>query len=389
MTARSSIAMAALMIAAGAAAGCGDDTNPPVSKACVPGSGVICTVAGTGIAGDGADDLVALETRLYLPQDVSIAPDGRLFIVDWNNHRIRARQPDGTLHIVAGAGELGPDSDDPTADRLNHPTQVTFDAAGNMVIAAWHNSRIKTVDLATGAILDVCGTGKRGFAGDGGPAATATLDLPVAVEFDPAGNMVIADQANDRLRRIDAATQTITTIAGVGPCTTPGACPALGDDGPAASAFISLPQGQSARPGGRIDIDGAGNIYVADTLNARVRKIDTAGIITTIAGNGVIGSSGDGGPATEASLSGLADVEVAPNGDIYIADTANGCVRVVRASDGIIATVAGMCGVPGFDGDSGPATEAKLNKPGGIALDADGNLYIADTHNQRVRVVYR
>ena len=385
-----SIATAVVMAAVAAgAAGCGDDNGIPVSKPCEPGSGVICTVAGTGIAGDGADDLVALETRLYLPQDVSIGPDGRLFIVDWNNHRIRARQPDGTLHIVAGTGELGPDSDDPTTDRLNHPTQVTFDAAGNLVIAAWHNSRIKTVDLATGAILDVCGNGKRGFAGDGGPAATATLDLPVAVEFDPAGNLVIADQANDRLRRIDAATQMITTIAGVGPCTTPGACPALGDGGPATSAFISLPQGQSARPGGRIDIDAAGNIYVADTLNARVRKIDSAGIITSIAGSGVMGSDGDGGPATSASLSGLADVEVAPNGDVYIADTGNGCVRVVRAADGIIATVAGICGSPGFAGDSGPAAEAKLNKPGGIALDADGNLYIADTHNQRVRIVYR
>jgi sugar lactone lactonase YvrE len=101
------------------------------------------------------------------------------------------------------------------------------------------------------------------------------------------------------------------------------------------------------------------------------------------------GSGGDGGPATDASLSGLADVEVAPNGDVYIADTANGCVRVVHASDGIIATVAGTCGAPGFEGDGGPATEAKLSKPGGIALDADGNLYIADTHNQRVRIVYR
>ena len=392
MTRRAHVAarlmVATTMLAAGAA-GCGDDTGTPVEKPCVPGSGVICTVAGTGIPGDGVDNLLALETRLYLPQDVSIAPDGRLFIVDWNNHRIRARQADGTLHVVAGAGELGPDSDDPTTDRLNHPTQVTFDAAGHLVIAAWHNSRIKTVDLETGDVLDVCGTGKRGFAGDGGPAAMATLDLPVAVEFDPAGNMVIADQANDRLRRIDAATQTISTIAGVGPCTDPAACPALGDGGPATSAFLSLPQGQSARPAGRIDIDGAGNIYIADTLNARVRKIDTAGIITTIAGNGVAGSGGDGGPATSASLSGLADVEVAPSGDVYIADTGNGCVRVVSAADGIISTVAGTCGAPGFAGDSGPATEAKLNKPGGIALDADGNLYIADTHNQRVRVVYR
>jgi DNA-binding beta-propeller fold protein YncE len=390
MTGRANVAAAALLtvtMAAVGGAGCGDDSEP--SKACEPGSGVICTVAGTGIAGDGADDLAATETRLYLPQDISIAPDGRLFIVDWNNHRIRARQPDGTLHIVAGAGELGPDSDDPTTDRLNHPTQVTFDEAGNLVIAAWHNSRIKTVDLATGEILDVCGNGKRGFMGDGGPAATATLDLPVAVVFDAEWNMLIADQANDRLRKVDRLTGTISTVAGVGPCTDPAACPALGDGGPATSAFLSFPQGQSARPAGRIAIDGGGNVYVADSLNARVRKIDTAGIITTIAGNGVAGSGGDGGPATDALLNGLADVEVAPNGDVYIADTGNGCVRLVRAADGVITTVAGVCGSPGFAGDGGLAIEAKLSKPGGIALDADGNLYIADTHNQRVRIVYR
>jgi sugar lactone lactonase YvrE len=373
---------------AGAAPGCGDDgQQPPPPVACEAAPGVICTVAGTGIAGDGADDLAALDTRLYLPQDVSIGPDGRLYIVDWNNHRIRVRQDDGTLHIVAGIGELGPASDDPSTGRLNHPTQVTFDPAGHLVIAAWHNSRIKTMDAATGELLDVCGDGKRGFAGDGGPAATATLNLPVAVVFDPAGNMLISDQANDRIRKVDAATQTISTFAGVGPCTTPDACPALGDGGPATSAFISLPQGQSARPAGRLDIDAVGNLYVADTLNNRVRKIDAAGMITTIAGNGQLGSGGDGGPATEASLNGLADIAVGPDG-IYIADTGNGCVRLVR-DDGTIATVAGLCGSPGFAGDGGPATEARLTKPGGIALDTAGNLYIADTHNQRIRVVYR
>jgi len=373
---------------AGAPPGCGDDMQPlPPPVACEPAAGLICTVAGTGIAGDGADDLAALETRLYLPQDVSIGPDGRLYIVDWNNHRIRVRQDDGTLHIVAGIGELGPASDDPATGRLNHPTQVTFDPAGHLVIAAWHNSRIKTMDAATGELIDVCGDGKRGYAGDGGPAATATLNLPVAVVFDPAGNMLISDQANDRIRKVDAATGTISTFAGVGPCITAGACPALGDDGPATSAFISLPQGQSARPAGRMDIDATGNLYIADTLNNRVRKIDAAGMITTIAGNGQLGAGGDGGPAIEASLNSLADVAVGPDG-VYIADTNNGCVRLVR-DDGTIATVAGVCGSPGFAGDDGPATQAQLNKPGGIALDTAGNLYIADTHNQRIRVVYR
>jgi hypothetical protein len=368
-------------------AGCGNEGDPPV-VACDAASGAICTVAGTGIAGDGADGLAALATRLYLPQDVTVAPDGRLYIVDWNNHRIRVRENDGTLTVVAGIGELGPSSDDPATNRLNHPTQVTFDAAGHLVIAAWHNSRIKTVDLATGEILDACGTGARGFAGDGGPAAAAVLNLPVAVVFDPAGDMLIADQANDRLRKVDRTTGTITTIAGVGPCADASACPALGDGGPALSAFVSFPQGQSARPAGRIDVDAQGNVFIADTLNLRVRKIDPAGIITTVAGNGQLGATGEGVPATEATLNGLADVAAGPDGSLYIADTANSCIRVVRP-DGIIATLAGKCGQGGFAGDGGAANEARLDRPGGIALDAEGNVYVADTHNQRIRVIYR
>ncbi|HXU05421.1 MAG TPA: hypothetical protein VN903_30895 [Polyangia bacterium] len=386
--ARRRLAGAALVLAGVAAIGCGDDIQPqpiPRPPPCDPAPGRICTVAGSGIPGDGADGLAALDTRLYLPQDVTIGPDGRLYIVDWNNHRIRVRQDDGTLRIVAGIGELGPASDDPSTGRLNHPTQVTFDPAGHLVIAAWHNSRIKMLDDATGELTDICGTGMRGFAGDGGPAESAVLNLPVAVAFDAAGDMFISDQANDRIRKVDAATATISTFAGVGPCSD---C-ALGDGGAATAAFISLPQGQSARPAGRIDIDAAGNLYVADTLHDRVRRIDAVGVITTIAGTGTMGAGGDGGPATEATLNDPADVAVAPDGlAIYIADTGNGCVRRVGA-DGVITTVAGMCGVTGFEGDGGPATAAKLDRPGGIALDAAGNLYVADTHNQRVRVVYR
>jgi DNA-binding beta-propeller fold protein YncE len=379
----------AAALAAAAAADCGGEmagtTAPTVP--CEPAAGRICTVAGTGIMGDGADDLNALDTRLSLPQDVSLGPDGRLTIVDWNNHRIRVRQDDGTLHIVAGLGELGLAADDPASGRLNHPTQVSFDGTGRLVIAAWHNSRIKRLDGATGELLDVCGTGMRGFAGDGGPALTAVLDLPVAAVFDPEGNMLISDQANDRIRKVDAVTGMISTFAGVGPCADPAACPPLGDGGPATRAFISLPQGQSARPAGRIDIDAAGNLYLADTLNHRVRRIDAAGVITTVAGSGLAGATGDGGPATAATLDGLADVAVGPDG-LYVADTGNSCVRVIRA-DGTIATVAGTCGAAGFAGDGGPATSARLDRPGGIAVDAAGNLYIADTYNQRVRVVHR
>jgi len=207
---------------------------------CDPGA--ICTIAGTGIAGDGQDDIPATATRLYLPQDMTVGPDGNLYVVDWNNHRVRALDADtGTMHIVAGIGELGPNVDDPSTDRLNHPTNVTFDPMGPpnvMIIAAWHNSRIMTVDLETSAIVDMCGTGKRGFGGNGGPASAAILDLPVAVVYDAGGNLLIADQANNMVRKVDRATDVISTIAGVGHCadaTNPNPC-VLNDGGPATMA---------------------------------------------------------------------------------------------------------------------------------------------------------
>jgi hypothetical protein len=357
--------------------------------------GNICTIAGTGTAGDGADRISALKTNLYLPQDVTIAPDGRPFVVDWNNHRIRVIENDGTMTIVAGIGELGPAADDPTTDRLNHPTNVTFDQNGALVIAAWHNSRIKIVDLATCGsdpascdVVDMCGNGMRAFSGDGGPATMAALNLPVAVVYDAGWNLIIADQANDRLRKVDAATGNISTIAGVGPCTDPSGVCALGDGGPASAASFSFPAGQAAQPGGRIDIDAAGNLYVADTTNARVRKIDTTGMVSTLAGNGQVGYTGDGGAATDASLSNISDVAVAPDGSVYIADTGNSCIRVVSPA-GTISAFAGTCGQPGgFAGDGGPASAAKLDRPTGVALDPQGNLYVADTHNQRIRVIY-
>jgi hypothetical protein len=388
--------------------GCGDDmparspadspsdtspaaTSPTTSMLCA--SGQICTVAGTGIAGDGADGLPARATRLYLPQDTTVNPDGRLYVVDWNNHRIRVIADDGTMRIVAGAGELGVSADDPTTDRLNHPTNVTFDPMGpptEMWIAAWHNSRVKKVDLTTGTIIDVCGTGKRGFAGNGGTADVATLDLPVAIVFDGAGNLLIADQANQMIRRVDRTDDVISTIAGTGHCAdavNPDPC-VLNDDGPAIAAGFHFPIGQAATPGGRIALAADGGIYVADTEDFRLRRIDPSGDIATVAGNGTWGFAGDGGPATDAQLGRLADVAIGADGRVYVADTDNDCVRVLTP-DGIIATFAGRCGQGGFAGDGGPATEALLDRPFGVEVGHQGEVYIADTHNQRIRVVYR
>jgi len=397
----------AALIVAPLLAACGDDTpartspdsstpTPPSESG--PGarmpcaSGQICTVAGTGIAGDGADGLPALQTRLYLPQDTTVGPDGRLYVVDWNNHRIRVIADDGTMHIVAGAGELGVAADDPTTDRLNHPTNVTFDPMGpptEMWIAAWHNSRIKKVDLTTGTIIDVCGTGKRGFAGNGGPADAAVLDLPVAIVFDGAGNLLIADQANQMIRRVDRSDDVITTIAGTGHCAdsvNPDPC-VLNDGGPAIAAGFHFPIGQAATPGGRIALAADGSIYVADTEDFRLRRIDPSGNIATVAGTGDWGFAGDGGAGTAAQLGRLTDVALGADGRVYIADSDNDCVRVLTP-DGIIATFAGRCGQQGFAGDGGPAIEALLDRPAGVEVGRQGEVYIADTHNQRIRVVY-
>lgn len=387
-TARALLLLAMTASMAGSGLGCGDDLAP--AAPCLPAPGHICTLAGTGVAGDGADGQLALRTRLYLPQDATVGPDGRLYVVDWNNHRIRAISDDGRMAIVAGEGELGLDSDDPATGRLNHPTDVVFSPEGRMVIAAWHNSKVKTVDLATGEILDTCGNGKRGFGGNGGPAATATLDLPVGVVFTASGDLLISDQANQMIRSVNAETGIIQTIAGKGHCAdsvNPEPC-FLGDDGPAIDATFRFPLGQMAQPGGRIALDADGRIYVADTGNYRVRRIDTDGTITTFAGTGQPGYAGDGGPAAEARLGRLSDVAVGADGTVYIADTSNSCVRMVT-TDGIMSTFAGRCGERGFAGDHGVATDALVDRPYGVAVGPTGDVYIADTHNNRVRVVFR
>jgi DNA-binding beta-propeller fold protein YncE len=375
------------------------------------GAGKICTIAGTGIAGLTEDGMQATDTDLYSPMDMAVGPDGLLYLLDWNNHRVRVIDEEGRVRTVAGTGLIG---DGPPGDALqtafNHPTALAFDAQGRMFVAAWHNSRIKIVDLQAGTLTDYAGTGARAYAGDGGPAGKAILDLPASVAFDAEQNLYVMDQANQVIRKI-TPDGTISRFAGlciVGDAvagqepeqlgeadkwgwrledaTT--ACKADfgGDGGPALEARISQPVGQAAEPAGRLTVDPAGNVYFADSGNNRVRKIDTAGIITTVAGNGTPGFAGDGGPATEAQLNNPVDVEIGPDGSLYIADTYNSCVRAVDPA-GTIRTVAGVCGSSGFNGDGGEATAALMDRPFGIELDDEGNLYIADTYNQCIRKV--
>jgi DNA-binding beta-propeller fold protein YncE len=385
-------AIAALLVI-----GCGG-TNPPSSDpACAKASGVICTLAGTGVAGDGADDQSPFATMLYAPTDVAFAPDGALVIVDWNNHRIRAVTKEGRLKIVAGEGELaGGLFPDEVTNRLNHPTDVTFDPEGRMVIAAWHNSRVKRLNQANGVLEDIAGTGGRGYGGDGGPALGAVLNLPASVVYDPAGNLLVSDQANQRLRVIDP-NGVITTFAGSG------MKGFAGDGGPAREAQFNLPVGQQGHPAAHIARSPQGEIFLADTDNNRIRRIDAAGMVSTLAGTGLAGAAGEGTAAAEAELDHPVDVAVGPDGALYVADTENNCVRVIR--QGIISTLAGTCtrecpsdlGHPCrclpsdalCIGDGGAARDAHLKRPTGIAFDPEGNLVVADTLNHRVRVIYK
>lgn len=363
-----------------ACTGPSDDT----AATCDEAPGTICTWAGTGIAGLTEDGVPPLETNLYLPIDLTWGPDGNAYLIDWNNHRIRRITPDGELTTVAGTGELGDGPVGPAVDaRFNHPTNIAFDSQGRMVVAAWHNSRIMRVDLTTGLLEFVAGDGTRSFAGDGGDPTIAKLDLPSGVVLDSHDQIYISDQANQRIRCIDD-TGVINTMAGNG---VPGYA---GDGGPATDAEVHASVGQAAAPANRMALSPDGTrLYFADTGNHVIRYVDlAAGTMNAYAGTGTPAYAGDGGQAAAASFYGPTDIGFGPDGSLYVADTSNSCVRAIGA-DGIVSTVVGTCGQLGYDGDGGAPADALLNQPYGLDFDGDGNLYVADTYNQVVRVVYR
>jgi sugar lactone lactonase YvrE len=335
--------------------------------------GTISTVAGNGtrsFSGDGGDAMLA---QLYFPYGVALDAAGNLFMADTVNHSVRKVDVGGTITTVAGTGTQGFSGDGAAATtaRLSRPQRVRLDAAGNLYIADRSNHRIRKVD-ATGMITTVAGNGTPGFSGDGGAATAAQLRDPFGVALDAAGNLYIADTFNNRIRKVDASSGVISTVAGTG---TSG----FSGDGGAATA---------AQLGNSYDVasDAAGNLYIADTTNQRIRRVDAAsGVISTVAGNGTQGSSGDEGDATLAQLLNPQGVALDAAGNLYIADSSNHRIRKVSAT-GTITTVAGT-GAAGYSGAGGAATAAQLNFPYGVALDAAGNLYIADANNQRIRRV--
>ncbi len=349
--------------------------------------GDICAYFGTNVAALAEEGACRTEAPTYQVADMTVGPDGMVYVLDWNNHRVVTFDPPAeeggceTLRVVTGTGMLGDGPAGPAESAAwNHPTNIAFGDDGLMYVTAWHNSRVISVDLSSGTCAFVAGTGKRSYNGEGLPALETDLDLPVGLEFGPDGLLYFADQANQMVRRINAD-GTITDVVGTG------IYGYSGDGGPAADAQIFNELGQAATPGSRISFDlDAGLMYVADTGNHRVRVVDLAtGVINTFAGNGQMGSGGDGGDPLMASLNAPRDVEVGPDGSLYIADSNNHCVR--RVKDGMITSVAGQCGTSGYEGNGGAATEALLFTPLGIETDSAGNLYIADTLNNEVRMV--
>ncbi len=332
---------------------------------------IITTLAGDGAVAFSGDGGNASSAALNYPWGVVIGPTGMIYIADMENFRIRRVTPGGIISTIAGTGVSGYSGDGgpATAAMFSDVTGLAMDSIGNLYVADRSNRRIRKV-TATGIVSTVAGTGAQGFSGDGGAATAATLNAPTSVIVDPAGNLYFADSSNHRIRRIDNG-GTITTIAGNG------VAGFFGDGGLATFASLDFPLGLAR--------DQSGNLYFADGNNNRIRKISPSGIISTFAGNGMGLFAGDGGQATSASINIPSDVAIDAFGNLYIADSGNNRIRKVDPS-GIITTVAGTAN-NGFSGDGGPAVQAQLNFPAGVTTDGVGGVYVADRLNSRIRVI--
>ncbi len=331
----------------------------------------IATIAGTGAAGFSGDGGPATAAQLNNSVYVHLDLLGNIYVADQNNQRIRKIDPSGTITTFAGNGAAGfsGDGGPATAAQLNGPNGVCSDAQGNIYIDDTLNQRIRKVDT-NGVISTFAGNGSAGTSGDGGPATQAGIWLPIRCDFDLAGNMVIAEQGGHRIRQVTPG-GAISTIAGTG------VRGFSGDGGPATAAQLDNPTS--------IVVDYRGVIYFSDQGNQRIRRIDGTGTIVTVAGNGTAAYAGENVPAVNASLNFPGGLAVDQRGTLYEAESPSARIRRITP-DGQISTIAGT-GAPGFSGDGGPASQAQINAPFGIDIDQAGNILIADTLNNRIRKI--
>jgi streptogramin lyase len=286
-----------------------------------------------------------------------------------------ALAPTADITTVAGTGKPGDTGDGGLAAKatLNGPFACCLDADGNLYFSDTGNHRVRKVDATTGTITTVAGKGKKGFGGDGGPGTEALLNEPYGVAIDAAGDLLIVDRLNAAIRKVERKTGRIVTVAGTGK---PGDGQ-TGDGGPATKAALKEPNG--------VAVDARGRVLIADVAAQRVRILDPAtGTIDTFCGTGEKKSAGDGGPAGKAALQGARAVAVGPDGAIYICEREGNRIRRMDPRTGAIAAFAGT-GKKGYTGDGGPATAATFNGPKELAVDGAGNVFVVDTENHAIR----
>jgi streptogramin lyase len=336
----------------------------------------IATFAGTGEAGYTGDGGEARAARLDNPFGLLRGPDGALYFCDTKNHAIRRVGRDGTTSTVAGTGRAGYSGDSGPAARaeLNEPYEVRFDRGGHMLFVERLNHVVRRVDARTRTISTVAGTGAGGFSGDGGAAEKAQLRQPHSIQFDRGGDLYICDIGNHRIRRVDMKTGVITTFAGTGEkLPTP-------DGAPVAGTPLNGPRA--------IDFDHRGDLWLALREGNAVYRIDMRrGTIHHVAGTGRPGFTGNGGPAKEATLSGPKGLSIGPDGHVYLADTESHTLRRIDVKTGTIDVMAGT-GERG-DGPDGDPLACRMSRPHGVFVDKDGSIFIGDSEAHRVRVIRR
>ena len=335
--------------------------------------GIIQTIAGTGEAGYSGDGGSATAAVLREPFMCAFDPASNLVFSESRNYCVRRIDAQtGVITTLVGDGQAGYSGDGGPANRarLNEPYSLTVDDNGDIYIVDRLNAVVRKVDGATGIISTIAGTGEPGYGGDGGPGTLAQLREPNDCYLDGRGGLLIADIQDQRIRRLGLDTGIITTFAG---------------NGEKVRAGDGLPATQASILGARaVCMDGIGNTYIAEREGNGVRKVDKSGIMSTLAGTGERGYTGDGGPAIAATWGAPKAIRCDAAGDVIVVDTENHAIRRINA-EGIVTTIAG--GHLGGNGDGGPATAAGLERPHGCGIGPDGTLYIADSNNHRVRAV--